>query len=63
VEIVLICGGHTHKPFINRDGTMVNLGSWVKEYNVHNTYLEIKNGKMTLNKFISKEEMEPIEPI
>lgn len=55
--------GHTHKPFINRDGTMVNLGSWVKEYDVHNTYLEIKNGKMTLNRFISKEEIEPIEPI
>ncbi|MFZ3169491.1 MAG: UDP-2,3-diacylglucosamine diphosphatase [Candidatus Methanoperedens sp.] len=55
--------GHTHKPFINREGTMVNLGSWVKDSDVHNTYLEIQNGTMTLNKFISKEEIEPIEPI
>ena len=51
------------KPFINREGTMVNLGSWVKDSDVHDTYLEIKNGTMTLNKFISKEEIEPIEPI
>ena len=41
---------------------MVNLG-WVKDSDVHNTYLEIQNGTMTLNKFISKEEIEPIEPI
>lgn len=52
--------GHTHKPFINRDNTVINLGSWVKDYDVHNTYLEIKNGEMKLKKFPSEEEIKPI---
>ncbi len=43
--------GHTHDPFINEKENVVNLGSWVKDSEVHNTYLEIKNGKMALKIF------------
>lgn len=37
--------------FINEKENVVNLGSWVKDSEVHNTYLEIKNGKMALKIF------------
>ncbi len=43
--------GHTHKPYINKERTVVNLGSWVKDSDVHNTYVEIKNGTIELKKF------------
>ncbi len=43
--------GHTHKPFINKKGNVVNLGSWVKDAQIQNTYLEVKDGKMALKKF------------
>lgn len=43
--------GHTHEPFINEKENVVNLGSWVKESPVHNTYLEVKNGSMALKIF------------
>ncbi len=43
--------GHTHKPFINKKGNVVNLGSWTKDSEVPNTYLEVKDGKMKLKKF------------
>ena len=41
--------GHTHRPFINEDTG--NTGSWVKEVPEHNTYIEIKNGRMELKKY------------
>ncbi len=47
--------GHTHKPFINEKENVVNLGSWVKDAQIQNTYLEIKNGGMALKKFQSGE--------
>lgn len=47
--------GHTHEPFINERGNVVNLGSWVKESPNHNTYLEVKNGSMALKMFPSGE--------
>lgn len=43
--------GHTHKPYINTDKTVVNSGSWVKDSDVHNTYVEIKNGTIELKEF------------
>ena len=38
--------GHTHNPFIQED--TANAGSWVKDASRHNTFIEIKNGKMDL---------------
>jgi UDP-2,3-diacylglucosamine pyrophosphatase LpxH len=46
--------GHTHHPFINRAEDLVNTGSWVKDANPRNTYLELKGGKARL--FIFKGE-------
>jgi UDP-2,3-diacylglucosamine pyrophosphatase LpxH len=40
--------GHTHHPFINSKGTVVNTGSWVKEATPHNTYVELVAGKPRL---------------
>jgi len=36
--------GHTHHPFINQGKNLVNTGSWVKDANPHNTYVELKGG-------------------
>lgn len=36
--------GHTHHPFINHGNNLVNTGSWVKDANPHNTYVELKGG-------------------
>ena len=33
--------GHTHRPFINKNETVVNTGSWVKDAPVHNTYARL----------------------
>ncbi|MGB8233810.1 MAG: hypothetical protein WCE60_07455, partial [Methanobacterium sp.] len=46
--------GHTHGPFINKEKTVVNTGSWVdellsKEY--QNSYVEIIKGDMELKFF------------
>ena len=46
--------GHTHGPFINKEKTVVNSGSWVnellsKEY--QNSYVEISNGNVELKFF------------
>lgn len=50
--------GHTHRPFVSSDENLVNIGSWVADPStqnqyVHNTYLEIINGKPRL--FIYKD--------
>ena len=37
--------GHTHVPFVNRAESVVNCGSWVKDANPYNTYVELTNGK------------------
>jgi len=40
--------GHTHVPFVNKAGNVVNSGSWVKDANPYNTYVEVSNGKARL---------------
>jgi UDP-2,3-diacylglucosamine pyrophosphatase LpxH len=40
--------GHTHVPFVNTAGNVVNSGSWVKDANPSNTYVELSNGKARL---------------
>ncbi len=43
--------GHTHGPFINKDKTVVNAGSWTNELknkDYQNSYVEIENGKIEL---------------
>jgi len=40
--------GHTHRPFISSDEKLVNIGSWVTDSKIHNTYLEISDGKPKL---------------
>jgi UDP-2,3-diacylglucosamine pyrophosphatase LpxH len=40
--------GHTHRPFINQQENLVNSGSWVTNEDVHNTYVELKDGKPRL---------------
>ncbi len=46
--------GHTHRPFINKDKTVVNTGSWVNELpseEYQNSYVEISDGKIKLKFF------------
>jgi UDP-2,3-diacylglucosamine pyrophosphatase LpxH len=40
--------GHTHVPFVNRAENVANCGSWVKDSNPHDTYVELTNGKPRL---------------
>ena len=43
--------GHTHGPFINKEKTVANTGSWIdelKEKKYQNSYVEINNGEMQL---------------
>ena len=40
--------GHTHHPFINTRGNVVNCGSWVTDAPVHNTYVRIEGGQPRL---------------
>lgn len=53
--------GHTHWPFHYQNA--INLGSWIINYPVHNTYLEIVNGQETLKIFpngeVPKENVTP----
>jgi UDP-2,3-diacylglucosamine pyrophosphatase LpxH len=37
--------GHTHVPFVNKAENVVNTGSWVKDANPHNTYVELIGGR------------------
>jgi UDP-2,3-diacylglucosamine pyrophosphatase LpxH len=46
--------GHTHRPFINKAGTVANTGSWCTEpgCSTHNTYVLIDDqGQMSLEQF------------
>ena len=45
--------GHTHYPYITKDGQVANTGSWCTEAGlpVHNTYVEITENGMTLERF------------
>jgi len=40
--------GHTHVPFMNKKENVVNTGSWVKDSNPYDTYVELTNGKPRL---------------
>jgi UDP-2,3-diacylglucosamine pyrophosphatase LpxH len=40
--------GHTHVPFVNKAENVANCGSWVKDSNPHNTYVELSGGKPRL---------------
>ena len=40
----LLVFGHTHHPFISKEGDLVNTGSWVKDSPVHNTYAVLEDG-------------------
>lgn len=53
--------GHTHRPFVNTTETAVNSGSWVTDAPVHNTYVELSNGKPRLFQFGGREITERIE--
>ena len=52
--------GHTHRPFINKERTVANTGSWVDEVNElskeksQNKYVKISNGLMELKTFDEK---------
>jgi UDP-2,3-diacylglucosamine pyrophosphatase LpxH len=43
--------GHTHRPFISKDRKVVNVGSWVIDAKVHNTFVEIDEQKLRLWSF------------
>ena len=53
--------GHTHKPFINTKENVANAGSWVKDHTPSNTYLEIKDGKISLKVFGGEDITERLE--
>lgn len=49
--------GHSHRPFITRDRRVANTGSWVNDPKHisprwQNTYVEIKDGKMSIHKYL-----------
>ncbi|RZN38387.1 MAG: hypothetical protein EFT35_04875 [Methanophagales archaeon ANME-1-THS] len=48
--------GHTHRPFINKERTVANTGSWVAELSKksQNWYLMIADGQMELKAFDEK---------
>ncbi len=50
--------GHTHRPFINARENVVNSGSWVKDADVHNTFVRLENGKPRLFVFGAGEILE-----
>ena len=37
--------GHTHVPFVNKEENVANTGSWVKDSNPYDTYVELTEGK------------------
>jgi len=53
--------GHTHRPFINKSENVANCGSWVTDSTVHNTFVELSEGKPKLFVFEGKEIKERIE--
>lgn len=37
--------GHAHVPSVNKAENVVNFGSWVKDANPYDTYVELTDGK------------------
>jgi UDP-2,3-diacylglucosamine pyrophosphatase LpxH len=54
----LLIFGHTHHPFIDQKEKLVNTGSWVKDANPHNTYVELEGGRPRLFVFGGDEIMD-----
>ena len=54
--------GHTHVPFVNKAENVANTGSWVKDAAIHNTYVELSDGKPRLFVFGGQEITDRIEP-
>ena len=52
--------GHTHRPFINKETTVANTGSWIDEVDElsreksQNKYVKISDGRMELKTFDEK---------
>ena len=53
--------GHTHKAFVNKKENVVNSGSWVTDAVIHNTYVELTQGKPRLLVFGGQEITERVE--
>ncbi len=47
----LLIFGHTHRPFVTDDLKLANTGSWVKDAEVHNTFVELEGREMKLFQF------------
>ena len=45
--------GHTHAPYVHHDNIAANPGSWKSTTPVHNTYLEISDGALSLYQYQS----------
>ena len=54
--------GHTHVPFVNKTENVANTGSWVKDAAIHNTYVELSDGKPRLFVFGGHEITDRTEP-
>ncbi len=47
--------GHTHRPFVNKAGTVANTGSWITTAPIHNTYVRLEGGRPRLFVFEGEE--------
>jgi UDP-2,3-diacylglucosamine pyrophosphatase LpxH len=52
--------GHTHRPFISSDNTILNTGSWVSDAEYHNTFAELDETEMRLYQFEDKENVKDL---
>jgi UDP-2,3-diacylglucosamine pyrophosphatase LpxH len=52
--------GHTHRPFVGSDKTVINTGSWVSEAKFHNTYVELDEKGMKLFQFVNNSNIEDL---
>lgn len=53
--------GHTHAPYVRADGAVANPGSWKSTAPVHNTYLVVADGSMTLYRHRTGGADEPVD--
>lgn len=53
--------GHTHSPYVHPDNIAANPGSWKSTAPVHNTYLVIENGNITLHRHNDEGDDETID--
>ena len=43
--------GHTHAPYVHHDNLVANAGSWKSTTPVHNTYVEVSGGSLSLYRY------------